>query len=294
MSVGPGLPAKSGAGHGIRCTNLSSGYLGTKVLDGVSFEVTEPAIYVVLGPNGAGKTTLFRTLAGILTPYEGSVTIDGEPIEQQSTRGRLHFLSTNDGIPDGLSVVEALRYYARALEASDQDVERVLGLLEISDLRDRFFSSLSTGQKKRVSIARIFLRDREIYLLDEPTANLDPKVASEIRDLILGLSRNKIVLYSSHNLYEARDIGRFVLAIKQGKVAFFGDIHEMKTTKYVVGVRAVGPVDALASVPKQGDYFVYELSGPEQVSTLIRDLESRGVRIREVKEMGNPLEELFA
>ncbi|MGI0070794.1 MAG: heme ABC exporter ATP-binding protein CcmA [Thermoplasmata archaeon] len=282
-----------GSVRGISCSGVSSGYLGQKVLDGVSFEVVEPAIYVVLGPNGAGKTTLFRTVAGILTPYDGAVKIDGESIDRQSARDRLHFLSTVDGIPDGLTVAEALRFYARVQGAGEQDVERVLALLEISSLRDRVYSQLSTGQKKRVSIARIFLREREIYLLDEPTANLDPTVAAEIRGLILGLSRDKIVLYSSHNLYEARDIGQYVLALKQGRVAFFGDINSVTSSKYLVGVRVIGSEAALTGVAKKGEYFVYELTGPEHVAPLIRDLEAKGVQLREVKEMGNPLEELF-
>ena len=85
--------------------------------------------------------------------------------------------------------------------------------------------ALSAGeQKKRVSIARVFLQPRSIYLLDETTANLDPKVAKEIHGLILAFDRDKVVLYASHNLYEAREIGRYVLAIKDGKLALFDRI----------------------------------------------------------------------
>ncbi|MGI0054085.1 MAG: heme ABC exporter ATP-binding protein CcmA [Thermoplasmata archaeon] len=292
--AGPGAPPPGGGGRGIRCSDLCAGYLGHRVLDGVTFTVTEPAIYVVLGPNGAGKTTLFRTLAGILVPDRGTVEIDGEPVDQQSARDRMHFLSTIDGMPDGLNVEESLRFYARVQGAVDDDVERVLRLLEITELRNRQFSMLSTGQKKRVSIARIFLKPRDIYLLDEPTANLDPKVASEIRDLVLALSRDRIVLYSSHNLYEARDIGRYVLALKEGRLAYFGDIRAMKTTKYIVGIRPAAPSEALANRPRKGEYFLFELSGPDRVPALIQELGAKGVQIREVKEMGNPLEELFA
>ena len=278
---------------GVRCDGVASGYLGRRVLEGISFAIDEPAIYVVLGPNGAGKTTLFRTLAGILVPYAGSVRIGGVPIDRRAARDRLHFLSHIDGIPDGLRVVDALRFYAKVQGASEEDVGRVLRLLEIEDLRDRYFPQLSAGQRKRVSIARIFLREREIYLLDEPTSNLDPKVAAEIRDLVLALSRQKVVLYSSHNLYEAREIGRYVLAVKDGRLSYFGPIAEMRTARYVVGVRPVRPSEALRGVPRQGEYFLYELPGPERVPALLRDLDGQGVLIREVREMGNPLEELF-
>ncbi len=221
---GAASPGVGGAPPAISCRSVSSGYLGSQVLKGISFEITEPAIYVVLGPNGAGKTTLFRTLAGILRPYEGEVGIAGSPIDRQVSRNRIHYLTHMDGMPEGLTVREALDFYARAENARPSDVDRVLDELEIREMAGRFLAQLSAGQKKRVSIARVFLQPRSIYLLDEPTANLDPKVAKEIRGLILALSRDKVVLYASHNLYEAREIGRYVLAIKDGKLALFDRI----------------------------------------------------------------------
>lgn len=277
----------------IACRSVSSGYLGSRVLKGISFRVDEPAIYVVLGPNGAGKTTLFRTLAGILQPYDGAVEIDGERIDRQRARDRLHYLSHMDGIPDGLRVRAALEFYARVERAGPADVERVMDLLEIRELGGQFFSQLSAGQRKRVSIARIFLKERAIYLLDEPTANLDPKVAREIRSLILNLSREKIVLYSSHNLFEAREIGRYVIAIKAGELALFDKIENLRTARYIVGVRVLEPTQALSEFTPQGDYYLRELPGPEAVPALIQELEGRGVKIREVREMENPLEDLF-
>ncbi|HTT35011.1 MAG TPA: heme ABC exporter ATP-binding protein CcmA [Thermoplasmata archaeon] len=289
-TAGTRLPAD---GTGVACRSVSSGYLGSKVLKGVSFSIDEPAIYVVLGPNGSGKTTLFRTIAGILRPYEGEVIVGGFPIEHQRSRDRLHYLSHLDGIPDGLRVREALEFYARVERATAADVERVLDLLEIRELADRYLSQLSAGQKKRVSIARVFLRERSIYLLDEPTSSLDPKVAREIRTLILNLSREKIVLYSSHNLFEAREIGRYVLVLRNGELALFDRIENLRGARFVVGLRTLAPSDALAGFARQGDYYLRELAGPDEVPALIRELEGKGVRLREVREMENPLEDLF-
>ncbi len=171
----------------IVCASVSFRYLGTEVLRDITFEIAMPSVYVVLGPNGAGKTTLFRTLAGILSPSRGKVTIGGAPGEHQTARDRLHYLSHLDGLPEGFTVREALAFYARAEQATEDDIERVLDKLQIRGLSGSYLGKLSSGQKKRVSIARIFLRERDIYLLDEPTANLDPKVAKEIRSLILEL-----------------------------------------------------------------------------------------------------------
>lgn len=279
--------------HAILLENAVSGYYGKKVLDGISFSIDKPAVYVVLGPNGAGKTTLFRTLAGILKPMAGKVEIEGRPTETQEARLHLDYLSHIDGIPDGMKVIDALRFYARVERVGEENVSDVLRLLQLEDLKQKYFVKLSQGQKKRVSVARIFLRKKDIYLLDEPTSNLDPKVAKEIRELILGLSSDRIVLYSSHNLYEAREIGNEVIAISQGKLALFGKIDDIKTQKYVVGIKSPNAENVLGSNKKEGGYYILELSGPEEVPKVVSELVSKGVQIREVKEMQNPLEELF-
>ena len=287
------VAAPDSAAAGISVESVISGYYGRKVIDGISFAIEKPGIYVVLGANGAGKTTLFRTLAGILKPYSGKVEINGKPSESREAREQVDYLTHIDGIPDGMKVMEALKFYANVEKGNEVDVRRVMSLLQLEDLKEKYFSQLSQGQKKRVSVARIFLREKGVYLLDEPTSNLDPKVAKEIRELILGLSKNKIVLYSSHNLYEAREIGNEVLAISKGKLAMFGKIDEIKTQKYVVGIRAFGAEDALKENKKEGDYYLLGLQGPDDVPKIIADLVSKGVKIREVKEMQNPLEELF-
>jgi ABC-2 type transport system ATP-binding protein len=280
-------------GHRIELREVSAGYHHHRVLESVSFLIEKPAIYVILGPNGAGKTTLFRTLAGILEPSSGTVEIDGIDIARHEARTRLQYLSHIDGIPDGLRVEEALRFYATVEGVGPSEVEHAVQLLGIEELRGRFFSELSQGQKKRVSIARVFLQDRSIYLLDEPTSNLDPKLAREIRDLVLARSQDDLVLYSSHNLYEAKEIGKYVLALRAGRVGYFGLLSELRPTKYVIGIRAEGLTGVLSSATRQGDYYLQELAGPEEVPKVIAELVAKGVQIREVKEMENPLEDLF-
>jgi ABC-2 type transport system ATP-binding protein len=294
LSASPEAPEhRPPGGHRIELRGVSAGYRTKPVLRDLSFVIEVPAIYVVLGPNGAGKTTMFRTLAGILTPTAGTVTIDGIDIARHEARTRMQYLSHIDGIPDGLHVEEALRFYATVQGVGAPEVDRVIRLLGIEELRGRFFSELSQGQKKRVSIARVFLQERSIYLLDEPTSNLDPKLAREIRDLVLGLSRNDLVLYSSHNLFEAREIGKYVLALKDGRVGYFGLLSELRPAKYVIGIRAEGAEGYLPASSKKGDYYLQELSGPEEVPKIVAELAAKGVKIREVKEMENPLEDLF-
>lgn len=277
----------------ILAEDVSSGYYGKKVLDGISFTISEPGVYIVLGPNGAGKTTLLRTLAGILRPYQGKVEINGVPSQHKEARRQIDYITHLDGIPEGMNVHDGLKFYADVEGGGEQDVERVIGLLDLKQLSGMRFAQLSQGQKKRVSVARIFLKEKSVYLLDEPTSNLDPKIAREIRELVLHLSRDKVVLYSSHNLFEAREIGNRVIAVKDGKLALFGKIDEIRTQTYTVGVRTLAPEPSLEAGRKEGEYYLFDLRGPEEVPALIGDLTARGLKIREVREMQNPLEELF-
>src|SRR5690349_595879 len=131
--------AALGGGALLDVDGLSAGYFDNRVLDGVSFTVKEPAVYVVLGRNGAGKTTLFRALAGILEPKAGSISVGGHSALSHEGRRRLHYLTHIDGIPDGLRVEEALAFWARVERASPEAVEAAIKLLDLEELRSKFF-----------------------------------------------------------------------------------------------------------------------------------------------------------
>ncbi|MEM3671271.1 MAG: ABC transporter ATP-binding protein, partial [Thermoprotei archaeon] len=236
-SKADGEEAAAGGEPFLELRDLVSGYYGRRVIDGISFKLEEPGVYVVLGANGAGKTTLFRTIAGILKPIQGEVKVCGEPSTSRSAKRRLEYVSHMEGIPEGMRVGEGLEFYAKMNGTTPQGLEGVVELLNLGELYSKTFSSLSQGQRKRVSVARIFLRPAEVYLLDEPTANLDPKVAREVRQLVLGFASEKVVLYSSHNLLEAREIGSTVIAIKEGRLYAFKKISELETKGYRVAVR---------------------------------------------------------
>ena len=271
---------------------MDSGYNRKEVLHDISFNLQEPSIYVVLGPNGSGKTTLFRTIAGILQPYSGEVIFDDENISNsKSVRKRINYLSHFNAIPEEMSVSKVLDFYA-GIEGGE--ISNVLDILNLKDLQDKRVSDLSQGQKKRVSIAKVFLRERDLYLLDEPTSNLDPAVSKEIRDILLKLSRNKIVLYSSHNLYEARDVGTFLIMIKNGTAAYFGKISDIKTSRYRVGIRASVDISKYVDAKLgEGGYYVLDVASPEDAGNILKELVEKDILVTEMKQLDNPLQELF-
>ena len=278
--------------HTLELAGVSSGYGGKQVLQNISFKAQESAIYVVLGPNGAGKTTLFRTIAGILEPYSGEVLFDGEDLTRsKEARKRINYLSHYNAIPEEMTVRGALDFYAR-IEGGK--VDEVLSLLSLEDLKDKKFSDLSQGQKKRVSIAKVFLRERDLYLLDEPTSNLDPAVSKEIRDILLQLSKDRIVLYSSHNLYEARDVGTNLILVRDGAIGYFDKISNIKSKEYRVGIRTTTDISKIIDAKLgEGGYYVLSVSTPDEAGLVLKKLVESGVLVTEMRQLDNPLQDLF-
>ncbi|MGD0328848.1 MAG: ABC transporter ATP-binding protein [Nitrososphaeria archaeon] len=278
--------------HVLELNNVTSGYNGQAVLHDISFKLKEPSIYVVLGPNGAGKTTLFRTIAGILEPFSGKILFDDQNITTSGkARTKISYLSQYNAMPEEMTVYNALKFYSD-IEGGDPD--EVIDLLDLGQLKNKRFSDLSQGQKKRAAIAKVFLFERDLYLLDEPTANLDPSISKEIRDIILKLSKNKMILYSSHNLYEATDIGTYLILIKNGSVTLFDKISNIKPKQYRVGIKASTDISKIIDARRgEGDYFVLNVSSPEEAGLALRKLVENGVLVTEMRQLDNPLQELF-
>ncbi len=277
----------------LQLQEISAGYGTEEVIHKITLNITEPSIYVVLGPNGAGKTTLFRTICGILKPFSGQAKLDDlDLFNSKEARRRIAYLSHLNAIPEEMTVYNSLKYYAD-IEGGG-DVNHVLNLLGLNDLRDKKFSSLSQGQKKRVSVGKIFLRERDLYLLDEPTSNVDPKVSKEIREILIELSKNKFVLYSSHNLYEAREIGKYLIVIKNGELRFFDTIENVKTKKYRIGIKTLNDIaNLLPEAHLEKGYYVLTVDNPQEVAKIVNTIVQGGAEIVELRELDNPLQEFF-
>jgi ABC-2 type transport system ATP-binding protein len=246
----------------------------------------------VLGPNGAGKTTLFRTISGILEPYSGQLLFDGENLAQsKEARKKINYLSHYNALPEEMTVWHALDFYAKLEGGKADDAISLLGLEALKDMK---VSDLSQGQKKRVSIAKVFLKERSLYLLDEPTSNLDPAVSKEIRDILLKLAKDKIVLYSSHNLYEARDVGTNLILIQDGTIRYFDQISNIKSKEYRVGFRTNTDISKIVDAKKgDGGYYVMSFTSPEEAGLVLKKLVENGVLVTEMRELDNPLQDLF-
>ncbi len=205
-------------------------------VDSVSFRVQPGEAFGLLGPNGAGKTTTLRMVMGLMVPDSGYAEVDGVRTGPNSAavRAKIGMVSTNDGVYPWLTVREMLLYFGDLYKIDPNVAERRLKelgeSLELSRFLDQRCSTLSTGQRQRVILARGLMHDPPVMLLDEPTRGLDVVGSQTVFDFIALLKRSgKVVLLSTHRLDEAeRACDRFGL-LHRGRLLHAGTLQELQT-----------------------------------------------------------------
>ena len=206
----------------IEVSHLTKRYGSHLALDDLSFTIPEGQIYGLLGPNGAGKSTTMNILTGCLAATSGQVRIDGVDIFEDPMAAKKHlgYLPELPPLYMDRTPEEYLRFVARAKGVGDVpgELERVMALTQITDVKDRLIRNLSKGYRQRVGIAQAILGDPDIIILDEPTVGLDPRQITEIRELIQKLVENKTVILSSHILSEVQAVCDSILILSRGKL----------------------------------------------------------------------------
>jgi ABC-2 type transport system ATP-binding protein len=194
------------------------------VLDGVAFEVPAGSVTGLVGPNGAGKTTLMRTIATLLRPRGGRVTVDGHDVVRAPARARqaLGFLPERTTPYLDLMCWEHLDVFARAAGvAPDQRAARIARALAQAGLQDRRAATvkeLSKGLRQRLALQAALIHEPRAILLDEPTDGLDPESRGEVLASIRALAAaGRAILVSSHILSEIEEVADDVVILVDGK-----------------------------------------------------------------------------
>ncbi|HEX8367537.1 MAG TPA: ABC transporter ATP-binding protein [Pyrinomonadaceae bacterium] len=195
-----------------------------EALKNVSFEIETGEIFGLIGRNGAGKTTLTKIIATLVQPSGGKVSVKGfDSVGDEVKVRALIGLATAEerSFYWRLSSEQNMMFFARLYGMSEAKARRKIGelfeTLNLNELAKRRFSTLSTGNKQRLAVARALLPAPPILLLDEPTRSLDPLAAAEMRHLIASL-KNVSVLLTSHNLSEVEELCRRVAVISKGEI----------------------------------------------------------------------------
>jgi ABC-2 type transport system ATP-binding protein len=218
----------------ITTDRLTRAFPSGVAVDHVTFGLAQGEVLALLGPNGAGKTTTVRLLNGVLRPDAGAALVLGfDPaVDGEEVRRRTGVLTENAGLDDRLTTRENLEFTARvrgftataARARVDQFIER-FGLAERADDLTQGFS---TGQRKRVALARALLHDPEVLFLDEPTSGLDPAGTRDVVELIRGLAEEgRTIVMATHFLGEAGRIADRIAVLHRGRLRAFGAPAEL-------------------------------------------------------------------
>ncbi|MCX8123514.1 MAG: ATP-binding cassette domain-containing protein [Spirochaetes bacterium] len=185
----------------IEFRNVTKVLSGVKVLNNLSFEVEKGETFVIIGRSGTGKTVTLKHIAGLLTPDEGEIFVDGERVnghnkkQIEKIREKIGFVFQSGALINWMNVEEniALPLVEHKLYPPDEIkriVEEKMDLLQLTSARDKMPAEISGGMKKRASLARVLVRNPEIILYDEPTAGLDPVMSSLINTIIIQLKKD--------------------------------------------------------------------------------------------------------
>ncbi|MEU3627255.1 ABC transporter ATP-binding protein [Amycolatopsis coloradensis] len=214
----------------IAVQNLSKQFGAVNAVQNLSFTVEPGSVTGFLGPNGAGKTTTLRMLLGLVTPTNGTATINGRPHDQLGNPARVvGSVLENEGFHPGRTARNHLRVYSAAIGMPDQRVGEVLGLVGLSSAADRKAGGFSLGMRQRLALATALLGDPQVLVLDEPTNGLDPEGILWLRNFLRAYAREgRTVLVSSHLLNEVEQTIDQVIIISQGMTRYNGSLDQLR------------------------------------------------------------------
>lgn len=212
--------------------NLTKSYGNKNANNNITLTL-ENGVYGLLGPNGAGKTTLMKQICTLIKPTEGEIIYNGKNIcsIEDEYRGFLGYLPQEFGVYKNFSAKKFLQYVAALKNLNKKDankkIDELLNLVGLYDVRNKAVGKFSGGMKRRVGIAQALLNDPEIIILDEPTAGLDPQERTRFRNLLSDISKDKIIILSTHIISDIESIAKETIMIKNGEIIMKGSHREV-------------------------------------------------------------------
>lgn len=208
--------------------NLSKEYKDLKAVDDVNLQFT-PGIWGLLGPNGAGKTTLMRMMVGNIKPSKGKIMLDDVNIDElkDTYLDKIGYLPQQFGYDKNQSVEDFLHYIGAlkgiSKELRNERIRELLSKFNLSEVRKKKIDKLSGGMKRRVGICQAMLNNPMILIVDEPTAGLDIEERRKFRQYLTTISKEKIVILSTHIVSDIEFIANYLVLMEKSKVIAEGE-----------------------------------------------------------------------
>jgi ABC-2 type transport system ATP-binding protein len=296
----------------IQVNGLTKDYGARRAIDNLTFDAEQGEIVGFLGPNGAGKTTTMRILTGYMPPTDGSATVAGYDIVEESleVRKRVGYLPETVPLYNDMTALDYLKFMAELRRIPNPE-ERAYETLERVNLKERtnsYIGTFSKGMRQRVGLAQALIHRPEVLILDEPTIGLDPAQVVEIRSVIREIGKDRTVLLSTHILSEAQQICDRVLIINKGKIVTEDTPENLQArlvgsqrvvlrvrgdsdglTGRISKVKGVRAVEAKSDGSVEFEFGAGEDARPQVAKAIVQG----GYELLEMRPMGLSLEEIF-
>jgi len=293
----------------LKVDNLTKTFGSFTAVDHISFELKEGEILGYLGPNGAGKTTTIQMLLGALTPTSGEINYFGHPLDDDhkpEIMEKINFSSTYNDLPHRLTVKEIMIYtsFLYQIDNRSERIQKIRQIFHLGNLWYKQIKELSAGQKTRVGLAKALINYPRILLLDEPTASLDPDVATYIRKFLL-TQQEKFqvsILITSHNMAEIEELCDRVIFLDKGRIiADDTPINLAKTIQIshvtlmiTDGMKRTQEIcqQQQLSFTVEGRYITINLK-EKQIPYFLKDILEKGIEYSEISIDKPSLEDYF-
>jgi len=284
---------------------------GFKALDGVDLEIKDSEILALLGPNGAGKTTLISIICGISSLTTGKIQVGGYDVESQYRKARemIGLVPQEIALEPFETVMNSIRF-SRGLfgKPKNEDyLDEVLKTLSLYDKKNARVITLSGGMKRRLLIAKALAHEPKILFLDEPTAGVDVELRKDMWQTIKKLKRKGVTtILTTHYIEEAEAIADRIGVINKGQILLVEDKVALmaRMGKKKIYIDLTKPV---IEIPKELSHYSLELikgglafsytydtkSERTGITTLLNDLQSAGLKMRDVQTQQSSLEDIF-
>jgi len=231
----------------LKVQNITKSYGDLKAVDNLSFEVKEGEVFGLLGVNGAGKTTTFRIIMGLLEADDGTVTLDGKPIDYNMT-DKIGFLTEERSLLLKMTVFDQVMYYGVLKGMNKIEVERELDKwlkrFEIEEYKHRKIKELSKGNQQKIQFITAIINNPKLLILDEPFAGLDPMNVEMFMDTIREVERNgSIIIFSSHRMEHVELFCEKLVVLVRGQAVLEGNLKDIKKNYRRKNIIINGKVD---------------------------------------------------
>lgn len=288
----------------IEIRNLSFGYKGGRlILDGLNMSVNKGSVYGFVGANGAGKSTTIRLLLRLLKAKKGKILIDGR--EPQNVHfEKIGFLIDNPVFYDHLTCFQNLKilqnYYPNI---DNRRIEEVLQMVDLFRNKNSIYKNCSTGMKQRLGIAKAFIHQPELIILDEPLNGLDPEWVIYTRDLLVEINRkcNTTIFFTNHILSEVEKIATHIGILKAGRLVVELPMEEVRKANsnrsLLLTCESMDqmPPD-IPGIPYQkinAHQLLFNISDKVSINDILSGVMDQGIMIKNIEVRGNDLETTF-